>query len=737
MWTPVSNPLGPLRKITAAVKPENRLQEVRDWNKEGGILIISYNIFRMWILNKEAKRKNKQPAGDNDSEQDDPQDGRKCLSREDHERVRDWLLNGPRIIIADEAHTMKNPGTAIFQTAIQFRSQSRIALTGSPLANNLVDYYTMLNWIADGYLGEFKEFKANYVEPIEEGLYADSTYAERRRSLVKLQVLKEILEPKVNRADISALAGSLPPKVEFVITVPLTKLQEDAYNLYVNALSAGVSDVGNPKLWSWLAILGLCCNHPSCFWDKLNNRANEAPPARAQGQDKEYASPGDESIDQVGLPDSDSLVSRQRPIFASVPDLKAVDLSYRALMLVKITEESVKAGDKILVFSHSIPTLDYLQEIFKRSNRKYCRLDGSTKPSDRQAATKAFNKSSDEKVYLISTRAGGLGLNIPGANRVVIFDFQFNPVWEEQAVGRVYRLGQQKPVFVYRFISGGTYEERIFDRAIFKTHLATRVVDKKNPVRFASKAMEKYLSPAAPVPQEDLSEFMGKDPYVLDQIIKNDTGPQRIIRKITLTETLQREDNDKLTEEEKKGVEMHLSDERLKRTDPRAYHELLHKRKMDFAAQFSRSATERTQGYQHTFSTGLSQQTGSLSYQSPSTAQIPHNVSPRPLPPDMSASQPTAPAYMGSHPLIYAPLNHSSLPQPNFNMSHPLAPCPPPPSNPNTGPGTESGNPGNEQGTEKTTNGDSSNSNNSSAKSPQTDGNENNTARRKTDCRPQ
>lgn len=742
MWTPPSNPLGPLRKITSTVKPEYRLQEVHNWNKEGGVLILSYKIFRMWILNKEAKRKGKQPVGENDSDQEDPQDGRKCLSKEDHERVKDWLLNGPRIIVADEAHTMKNPTTAIYKAAVQFRSKSRIALTGSPLANNLVDYYTMLDWIACGYLGDFKEFKAKYVEPIEEGLYADSTYTERRRSLVRLQVLKEILEPKVNRADITALAGHLPPKVEFVITVPLTKLQEDAYNLYVNSLSAGASDVGTAKLWSWLAILGLCCNHPSCFWDKLNNRANDVSPVQAQGQDKDYITPGEESIDQAGLPDSGSLLSKEKPLFAAVGDLKALYLSYRVLMLDKIIGESVKAGDKILVFSHSIPTLDYLEDVLMRTNRKSCRLDGSTRPSDRQAATRTFNKSGGEQVYLISTRAGGLGLNIPGANRVIIFDFQFNPVWEEQAVGRVYRLGQQKPVFVYRFISGGTYEEKIFDRAIFKTHLATRVVDKKNPVRFASRAMgREYLRPATSVSQKDLSEFIGKDPYVLDQIIKNDNGPEKMIRKITLTETFQREDNDKLTEEERKGVEMHLNDERLKRTNPQAYQELLHKREMDLVAAQSILMARKSQPYQHSIYTIHSRPADASPYQNPQPPpQFSHNVGPHPLPPDMSASPPVAPTNMGSHPLAYPPPNRDNPPQLGSSRSHPLPPRPPvprdpdmPPSSPqsipNTDYGTDAGIPRNGKTAEKPTAGTSSNSslNKSNRTLPQQNGSEGST----------
>ncbi|RLL99980.1 hypothetical protein CFD26_107763 [Aspergillus turcosus] len=558
MWTPEESYIGPLRKVTASMTSiSERLREVSDWDKEGGILIMSYDIFRKWIHNKGTQKMGKP------------------LRDDEHANVRKWLLEGPNIIVADEAHKMKNPTSGISRAAVQFRSKSRIALTGSPLANNLTDYFTMVDWIAKGYLGEFPEFKANYVEPIEEGLYVDSTHYERRRSLKKLQVLKEILEPKVNRADITVLEGDLPPKVEFVITVPLTELQRAAYDSYVDSVVQGKLEVGTAKLWSWMAILGLCNNHPACFRDKLLSRANEAQRA---GSSMDEMLPGDEPITQAGIPDSEKLVFEQERLFANVPDMKALNLSHRAHLLDRIISESIKAGDKVLVFSHSIPTLDYVEHVLKVSNRSYRRLDGKTPISTRQAATKSFNKDSDEKVYLISTRAGGLGLNIPGANRVVIFDFSFNPIWEEQAVGRAYRLGQQKPVFVYRFIAGGTFEEIIYNKAIFKTQLAVRVVDKKNPIRWASKKLNEYLFPAKPVKQHGISEFVGKDPHVLDKIIKEDNGEERAIRKIALTETFQREDNDKLTEEERKDVQQELDDERLRRTDPQAYQRLIFER---------------------------------------------------------------------------------------------------------------------------------------------------------------
>ncbi|KNG82509.1 putative SNF2 family helicase/ATPase [Aspergillus nomiae NRRL 13137] len=555
MWAPVQSGIGPLRKITTSETMPERLQELCDWDEEGGVLIMSYDLFRTWILNRETNKRGKP------------------LNEGQYQKVRECLLDGPNIIVADEAHKMKNPATGISQAAMQFRSKSRIALTGSPLANNLIDYYAMINWIAEGYLGEFVEFKAKFVEPITEGLYVDSTYTERRKSLVKLQVLKEILAPKINRADISVLAGSLPTKVEFVITVPLTNLQRQAYNSYVETILQGKGTFGSAQLWSWLAILSLCCNHPSCFRDKLLSRASDAQ--KINKRLGEEMIPGDEPIAQAGLPDSEKLVSEQEQIFASVPDLKALEMSHRAQIMNAIIDESIKAGDKILVFSHSIPTLNYIEHTLQSSNRRYSRLDGRTPVVTRQDATKRFNRGSDQQVYLISTRAGGLGLNIPGANRVIIFDFKFSPVWEEQAVGRAYRLGQQKPVYVYRFIAGGTFEEVMYNKAVFKTQLAFRVVDKKNPVRWAQKSLGEYLFPAKPVPQKDIAEYLGRDPQVLDKIIMGDNGEEKSICNIALTETFQKEDNDKLTEEERQGVQQQLSDERLRRTDPEAYNRLV------------------------------------------------------------------------------------------------------------------------------------------------------------------
>lgn len=165
---------------------------------------------------------------------------------------------------------------------------------------------------------------------------------------------------------------------------------------------------------------------------------------------------------------------------------------------------------------------------------------------------------------LISTKAGGQGLNIQSANRVVIFDFGFNPAWEEQAIGRAYRFGQQKPVFVYRFVTGGTYEANIYNTQMFKISLANRVVDKKNSTRNAVKNTKKYLYPPKQVNHEDLTTELelNLDPKVLSRVMAaqisrgDNRDPSIDICSVRTMEVLQAEAEDApLDESELKQVE--------------------------------------------------------------------------------------------------------------------------------------------------------------------------------------
>lgn len=270
----------------------------------------------------------------------------------------------------------------------------------------------------------------------------------------------------------SVLEDDLPPKTEFVITVPLTEIQEKAYSIYVQAMLrtqytvTKSGQISHATVWSWLALLSLLCNHPQCFMAKLeqsrSKTADGSSPADSSGLEDE---PVKTDVDLNARVDvSESLIDEETKLFAGV-DLNAIDLSYKVKILCQILDHAKEAGDKTLIFSQSIPTLDYLERLCQEQSRNYKRLDGQTAMKSRQKAVMEFNTNSSE-IYLISTTAGGLGLNISGANRIVIFDFKYNPANEEQAVGRAYRIGQKKATFVYRFVAGGTFEEEIQNKAV-------------------------------------------------------------------------------------------------------------------------------------------------------------------------------------------------------------------------------------------------------------------------------
>jgi SNF2 family DNA or RNA helicase len=587
MWTPPGSPvLGDVMKIVSATKKSERKSHIKSWTRDGGVLLMSYSLFKQIVEKK------------SDFIPDHLRDA-----------YAEKLTDGPNIVITDEAHHMKNPKTAIAKATMKFATKARIALTGSPLSNHLEEYHQMVDWVSPNYLGTLVQFKAKYSEPIKEGLYSDSSSYERKTSARKLMVLKKTLEPKICRADISAIAKDMPNKAEFFITVPLTVLQKDAYGKYVKHMLRDHSDGSGgssqqAKIWVWLGVLSLLLNHPSAFVKKLseaNKSEATTPDEHREGSvdtddldlpaDVPVEVPADVSISSTGL--SSAAIEDLLSVFNTMTRdvLHDEQQSYRSLLTARIVKESMRIDEKVLIFSHSIPTLNYLEDLLESLGCTYARIDGGTSMSSRQDVVKGFNKEEDTQVMLISTKAGGLGLNLQGANRVIIYDFNFNPTWEEQAVGRAYRLGQQKHVFVYRFRAGGTFEETTYNMSIFKTQLFARVVDKRNPMRFASKRLSDYLFPPQDVEQSELDECRGKDPQVLDRILEQET----CIRKVELTETFQVEEDDELTPEEIKQAEQEYQDEVLARTDPGKLLRLQAERRATQQVQNVRNAQQQQQ----------------------------------------------------------------------------------------------------------------------------------------------
>lgn len=516
-WAP-GGLLGPLRQLDSSIKVDDvRKEVVQAWVRQGGVLISGYPMFqRVLKIDQE---------------------------------VESMILKQTIVVVADEAHRLKNPDAAISKACARLATPSRIALTGSPLANNVEEYYAMINWVAPNFLGPIDEFRSLYAREIHAGCYKDSDGYDKRKALVRLRALGETVAPKVNRATVkSCLMNDLPAKSEYVITLTPTDLQVRLYNQYIAALGGGSdADMEQGRIFNIVNDLGLICNHPSCFETKVQKARDGA----SQGYSTFYNAFPRDLIETSGMSKTDP------------------SLSLKTRFLMMILDEARRSNDKVLVFSQSLTLLDYLEALLRQQKRRLWRLDGQTKIQSRQDLTKSFNKG-DIDIGLISTTAGGVGLNIQGANRVVIFDSRWNPVDVQQAVGRAYRIGQQKKVFVYHLIVSGTFEENIHNRAVFKQQLAQRVVDKQNPISW-SQRKQRLIHPVKERPRKDVTKFTGKD-HILDSLIayRYEGHPdQQLITDIVLTDTFDEEDpTHTLTEGEKQEAERMVSLNRLRLTDP-------------------------------------------------------------------------------------------------------------------------------------------------------------------------
>lgn len=535
MWSPTGI-LGELRKIAATTPLDERFSSVQSWSEGGGVLIIGYSMFKK-IISESAES-------------------------------QQVLIEKPNIVVADEAHMIKNPNSQVHQACSRFKTRARIALTGSPLANNVSEYYVMIDWVAENFLGPSEEFNEIYTKPIQGGLWQDSTRSEQRIAFKKLQALKETVAPKVDRKTMNmCLKQHLPQKHEFVISVPPTPLQTILYARFVDGIIAEFgADKSQGQVFSINNNLSLICNHPRCFKDKLDEIQ------RLVARNIDNCSSFPKSIIPSSLHD------------LALPDPINPDLSVKMKLLTMILDESRRVGDKVLVFSQSIPTLRYLEALCKLQKRRFCQLNGSTPMETRQDMTKNFNSGNFE-VYLISTNAGGVGLNLQGANRVIILDIKYNPVNEQQAVGRAFRIGQTKEVYVYRFVMAGTFEENLQNRHVFKTQLASRVVDQKNPI-IAGKRLGKSLHHIEDRPSENLQPFLGKD-TILDKMIALDDG--KFIRSIVSTDTFEEEEPTvEFTQDERNEVD----EWKLRLSNPEEYARIQHQRSLERqAAQAALIAT--------------------------------------------------------------------------------------------------------------------------------------------------
>ena len=324
------------------------------------------------------------------------------------------------LLVLDEAQYIKNPGSKATQAACELVARQRLCLSGTPLENHLGELWSLFHFLLPGWLGDVKAFNRDYRVPIE-----------RQGSAERLQHLNARIKPFLLRRTKEQVATELPPKTEIIHWVDLNEAQRDVYETMRLAMDKKVRDeitrkgVGRSQIIILEALLKLrqvCCDL--------------------------------------------RLVSDTAP--------KKGSTSGKLDSLMLMLEELFAEGRRILLFSQFTSMLALIEIELKKRNVRYAILTGQTR--DRRAPVKDF-QSGTLQIFLISLKAGGVGLNLTEADTVIHYDPWWNPAAENQATDRAYRIGQEKPVFVYKMIARGTVEEKIQHLQQEKSDLAAGVLD--------------------------------------------------------------------------------------------------------------------------------------------------------------------------------------------------------------------------------------------------------------------
>ncbi|AMD20816.1 HDR074Wp [Eremothecium sinecaudum] len=378
--------------------------------------------------------------------------------------------------VLDEGHIIKNSQSKLAKAVKLIRANHRLILTGTPIQNNVVELWSLFDFLMPGFLGSEKAFQERFAKPIAASRNSKSSSKEQEAGALALEALHKQVLPFMLRRLKEDVLSDLPPKIIQDYYCELSDLQRQLYKDFAKKQKNIVEkDIENPveienkqHIFQALQYMRKLCNHPSLILNKEHPQYDEV--------EAYLAETGTDLHDIAHAPKLGALRNLLLECGIGIQDVDNGSNSMTGT-------ESVISQHRALIFCQLKDMLDMVENDLLRKympSVTYMRLDGSVESRDRQKVVRTFNEDPSIDCLLLTTKVGGLGLNLTGADTVIFIEHDWNPMNDLQAMDRAHRLGQKKVVNVYRIITKGSLEEKIMGLQKFKMNIASTVVNQQN-----------------------------------------------------------------------------------------------------------------------------------------------------------------------------------------------------------------------------------------------------------------